>query len=74
MPKFDGDQLREYKALHEENVLSSWLREDAEGTEEERKKMNKEAKEEESNSGKRRGGEKSGETGDQEKVCESVFQ
>ena len=47
----DGDQLREYKAMHEENFLSSWLREDVEGTEEEMEKMNKEAKEEESKRG-----------------------
>ena len=24
LPKEDGDQLREYKAMHEENFLSSW--------------------------------------------------
>ena len=28
LPKEEGDAVREYKATHEENVLSSWLRED----------------------------------------------
>ena len=27
-PKEDGDAISEYKAMHEENFLSSWLRED----------------------------------------------
>ena len=33
LPKEDGTQLREYRAMHEENFLSSWLREDLEGEE-----------------------------------------
>ena len=28
LPKEKGDAVREYKAMHEENFLSSWLRED----------------------------------------------
>ena len=28
LPKEEGDAVREYMAMHEENVLSSWLRED----------------------------------------------
>ena len=47
-----GDLPRGYQAMHEENFLSSWLREDVDGKEE-REKMNKEAAEEESNCGKR---------------------
>ena len=48
-----GDLLREYQAMHEENfLLSCWLREDVEGKEEDREKMNKEAEEEESKRGK----------------------
>ena len=35
--KGEGDIVREYKAMHEENFLSSWLREDVEGIEERRK-------------------------------------
>ena len=27
-PKEEGDAVREYKAMHEENFCSSWLRED----------------------------------------------
>ena len=52
MPKEDGNQSREYQAVHEDNSLSSWLREEVEGTAQ-RKNMNKEAREEESKSGKR---------------------
>ena len=26
LPEEEGDVIREYKAMHEENVLSSWLR------------------------------------------------
>ena len=28
LPKEEGDAITEYKAMHEENFLSSWLRED----------------------------------------------
>ena len=28
LPKEEGDAVREYKAMHEESFLSSWLRED----------------------------------------------
>ena len=52
VPKEDGDLLREYQAMREENFLSSWLREDAEVRRGEGN-MNKEAKAEESKSGKR---------------------
>ena len=30
MPWEEGDDIREYKVMHEENFLSSWLREDGE--------------------------------------------
>ena len=53
LPTEDGDLLREYQAMHEDNFLSRWLREHVEGKAEEREKLNKEAKEEESKSGKR---------------------
>ena len=53
LPKADGDLSREYKAMHEEHILCSWLREHVEGTVERRKNMNKYAREEESKSGKR---------------------
>ena len=54
LPKEEGDAVREYKALHEENFLSSWLREDVRGREE------KTAKVSEKNEGERvkRGKEK----------------
>ena len=50
-----GDVITEYNAMHEENFLSRWLREDVEGTEERKKKLNRETKEEEQKEGKRRG-------------------
>ena len=40
--KKEGDVVREYKAMHEEKFLSSWLREDVDGIEEgrtERKRL-----------------------------------
>ena len=40
LPKEDGDLLRGYQAMHEENFLSSWLRENVEGEEEERERLN----------------------------------
>ena len=53
LPKEDGDLLRGFQAMHEENFLSSWLRENVEGEEEERERLNEEAKQEGSKSGKR---------------------
>ena len=35
--KEEGDVIREYKAVHEENFLNSWLSEDVEGKEERQK-------------------------------------
>ena len=41
MPREECDSVREYKTMHEENFLSSWLREDTEGKAEEVEKMRK---------------------------------
>ena len=46
LPKEEGDIVREFKAMHEENFLSSWLREDVEGKEERKTKFNMETEEE----------------------------
>ena len=46
MPKEEGDVIREYKAMHEEIVLSSWLREDGIEKEERIMETGKETKEE----------------------------
>ena len=62
LPSEDGDLLPECHAMHEENFLSSWLREDVAGKEEERERLNKEAKEEGRTNGKRE------EEGDRERV------
>ena len=53
LPKEDGNKLREYLAMHEENFLSGWLREDVEGRKAKMERLNEEAKQEERNSGKR---------------------
>ena len=45
-PKEEGDVVREYKAMHEENVLSSWLREHGKNKEERIMEADKETKEE----------------------------
>ena len=54
LPKEDGDLLREYQTTHEETCLSSRLREDVEGKDEEREYVNKDATEEERKVGKER--------------------
>ena len=40
MPEEEGDVIREYNAMHEENFLSNWLRKDLAGKEERRRKVN----------------------------------
>ena len=51
--KEDGNQLREYRAVHEENFLCSWLREDEEGVKAEMQRLSEEAEQEEGKSGTR---------------------
>ena len=55
LPKEEGDSVREYKAMHEENFVSSWLREGVEDKEERRRKVNKETREEMSREEKEKG-------------------
>ena len=57
LPKEEGDAIGEYKAMHEENFLSSWLREDGREEEERTVDMSKE-NEEERGEKRRREGEK----------------
>ena len=42
LPRENGDLLRESQAMHEENFLSSSLREAVEGKQEERERLDKE--------------------------------
>ena len=51
--KEQGDTVREYKAMHEENFPSSWLRKDVDGKEEGRHTADKETIGEGSRSGKK---------------------
>ena len=46
LPKEEGDVIREYKAMHEENFLSSWSREDGREKEERTVEMSNENEEE----------------------------
>ena len=64
LPKEDGNQLREYRAMHEENFLSSWLREDVAEVE----RLSEEDKQQESERGKR-GVESEGERVQIKKEC-----
>ena len=50
----EGDVIREYSAMNEENFLSSWLREDLVEKEERRKKVKERVREEEEKRGKRK--------------------
>ena len=54
LSKEEGDSRREYRAMREETFQSSWLREDVEGTAEERDNVHRDAKEETWKSGKRK--------------------
>ena len=44
LPKEEGDTIRECKAMHEENFLSSWLRDYEEGNRKSKMKVDKEVK------------------------------
>ena len=57
-PKEEGDIVSEYKAMHEENFMSIWLREDVENKKERSRNVNKETREEVSRTGKREGEKK----------------
>ena len=46
LPKEDGDVIGEYKAMHEENLLSNWLRKDGRTDREEEWRQKKKTKEE----------------------------
>ena len=39
VPKENGDVMGEYKVMHEEKILSGWLKEDVEGKAEERESV-----------------------------------
>ena len=64
--------VREYKAMHEENFLSSWRRADLVGKEQ-RKDKEEKVREEESGSGKREGAREGEETVVVERRCVNFF-
>ena len=55
LPREEADIVRVYKAIHEENFLSIWLRKEVEGKEERREKVDKETREKVSRMRKREG-------------------
>ena len=54
MPKEESDVIREFQAMHEENFLSSWLREGGKHKEEIIPEVHKETKEETSKKRRKR--------------------
>ena len=69
LPKEEGDVIREYKAIHEENVLSSWLREDGIETQERVMETGKETKEERDNKRRREEEKEENETESVKRRC-----
>ena len=70
LPKEEGDAVREYKAMHEENVLSSWLRKDRREKEERTVKMSDENEEERGEKRKREGEKEENKTGSVKRRCD----
>ena len=69
LPNEEGDAVREYRAMHEENFWSSWLREDERGKEERMAKAEKN-EEERIEMRKREEEKEESETGSVERRCE----
>ena len=72
LPKDEGDLHREYKAMHEENFLSSWLGEDGKNKEERIMEADKETKGGKKED-KRRGGNRERDGDRQKRVCQFCF-
>ena len=73
LPEEDGNKLRDNKARHDKNFLSSWLRQNVEGVQAEMKRLKEEGKQEEKSGKRERGGEQ-GKGGNQKKVLEVGIQ
>ena len=58
LPKEEGDAVRVYEGMHEENFLSSWLREYGREKEEGMVEMSNENREERGSTKEKRGGER----------------
>ena len=70
LPKEEGsDAGRGYKAMHDENFLSSWLREDGREKEERTVKMSGDIEEERGEKRKREGEKEENETGSVKRRC-----
>ena len=69
LPKEDGDVIRECKAMHEENFLSSWLREDGREKGKGTVGMGNESKEERCGKRRREGEKGENETGAVKRRC-----
>ena len=53
LPREEGDTIREYKAMHEEKFLSSWLREDGRVRQTEKRKWTRKSERTQVKKGKR---------------------
>ena len=73
MPKEEGDAVREYKATHEENFLSSWLREDEREEKERTAKFSENSEEERGEKKKREEEKQENETETVKRRCVTFF-
>ena len=73
LPKEEGDVIGEYKAMHEEKFLSSWLREDGKKREEKKLEMGKENEEERSKKRRREEEKEENDTGTVARRCVGLF-
>ena len=69
LPKEEGDVIGEYKAMHEENCLSSWLREDGKEKEEKLRKQARRPKKRGAKKRRREEEEEENETGSVKRSC-----
>ena len=73
VPKEEVDVVREHKGMHEDNFLSSWLREVGEDKKEREMEVDRETKEEVSKTRTREEEKEENETVIGKKVCQSCF-
>ena len=69
LPEEEGDVIREYKAMHEEKILSCWLREDGKEKKERTMEIGKESTEEMGKKRRREEEKDENETGSVKRLC-----
>ena len=73
LPKEEGDVTGEYKAMYEENFLSSWLREDGKEKEERKMEVDKETQGDTGKKRRREEEKEENETGSVKSRCVGSF-